>query len=547
MASTADSDSRPNSAVKTSSTAEKTNSKNATLKSPAKEKSDSKNPTNEGAVRSDDGRTPAKVDSERNERVKRDGSRDEDKSRPHPARRVGSRDRRNLNGARRRSRSPGSDRGRLAKDYRHRGRYSPRPTPPPRSPRSGDHWRGRGGRRSSSMSDDDRHYRPSSGRHSPRDHRRNTPPDREPSRDRGYDRDRHDRRERYRDYRDRRDERRPSTPHRDRSRSPARSPPPSNEDDRDRRTVFVQQLANRLKESQLRSFFEENVGKVQEATIVKDRVSGRSKGVGYVEFESEDSVARALDMTGQGLLGVPIIVQQSEAEKNRQAKATATTSTNATTPFHRLYVGNVHFSVSEEDLRHVFESYGVVEYVSLQRDDTGRSRGYGFVQYSDPKCAKEALDKMNGFDLAGRALRVGLGNDKNHDAAQARVGPQGQASAFSGAGGRGVHAGGNHNYERALHRETEKVGGASALDDTDVASLNHHSFDRYQLMQKLAREQDTTSTNRAGKQATSGPRASKAPQLSAEPSRCLRLGNCFNPEQYVTLDGPRRWIRRGRH
>jgi len=541
MASTADSDSRPNSAVKSSLAAEKTNSKNAALKSPAVEKSDSKNPTNEGAARSDSGRTPAKVDSERNERPKRDGSRDADKSRPHPARRSGSRDRRNLNGARRRSRSPGSDRGRVSKDYRHRGRYSPRPTPPPRSPRSGDHWRGRGGRRSSSMSDDDRHYRPTSTRHSPRDHRRNTP-DRESSRDRGYDRDRNGR-ERYRDYRDRRDERRQSTPRRDRSRSPAaRSPPPSNEDDRDRRTVFVQQLANRLKESQLRSFFEENVGTVQEATIVKDRVSGRSKGVGYVEFEGEESVTRALDMTGQRLLGVPIIVQQSEAEKNRLAKATANTSSSATTPFHRLYVGNVHFSVSEDDLRHVFESYGNVEYVSLQRDDTGRSRGYGFVQYSDPKCAKEALDKMNGFDLAGRALRVGLGNDKNHDAAQARVGPQGQASAFSGAGGRGIHAGGNHNYERALHRETEKVGGASALDDTDVASLNHHSFDRYQLMQKLAREQDPASTSRAGKQATSGPRASKAPQLSAEPSRCLRLGNCFNPEQYVT---PRRSAKRG--
>lgn len=299
--------------------------------------------------------------------------------------------------------------------------------------------------------------------------------------------------------------------------------------------MFVQQLANRLKESQLRSFFEENVGAVNEATIVKDRVSGRSKGVGYVEFEGENSVVRALDMTGQALLGVPIIVQQSEAEKNRQAKATASTATNASAPFHRLYVGNVHFSVSEDDLRHVFESYGIVEYVSLQRDETGRSRGYGFVQYSDPKCAKEALDKMNGFDLAGRALRVGLGNDKNHDAAQARVGPQGQASAFSGAGGRGVHAGGAHNYERALHRETEKVGGASALDDTDVASLNHHSFDRYQLMQKLAREQDTATTSGTGKQVAPGPRVSKAPPLSTEPSRCLRLGNCFNPAQYVYL------------
>ncbi len=50
-------------------------------------------------------------------------------------------------------------------------------------------------------------------------------------------------------------------------------------------------------------------------------------------------------------------------------------------PFHRLYVGNIHFSITESDLRNVFEPFGELEFVQLQKDETGRSRGYGFVQY----------------------------------------------------------------------------------------------------------------------------------------------------------------------
>lgn len=109
--------------------------------------------------------------------------------------------------------------------------------------------------------------------------------------------------------------------------------------------------------------------------------------VGYVEFKSEDTIAAALQLTGQKLLGIPVIVQVTEAEKNRQVRNTAETPTggNATgVPFHRLYVGNIHFSITESDLRNVFEPFGELEFVQLQKDDSGRSRGYGFVQYVIP-------------------------------------------------------------------------------------------------------------------------------------------------------------------
>jgi RNA-binding protein 39 len=103
--------------------------------------------------------------------------------------------------------------------------------------------------------------------------------------------------------------------------------------------------------------------------------------VGYVEFKDEESVAKALQLTGQKLSGIPVIVQVTEAEKNRQARNPESGGGHPNSiPFHRLYVGNIHFNVNEEDLQAVFSPFGELEFVQLQQDENGRSRGYGFVQ-----------------------------------------------------------------------------------------------------------------------------------------------------------------------
>jgi RNA-binding protein 39 len=102
--------------------------------------------------------------------------------------------------------------------------------------------------------------------------------------------------------------------------------------------------------------------------------------VGYVEFKNEESVQAAIQLTGQKLLGIPIIAQLTEAEKNRQTRSTESTQQAPGVPFHRLYVGNIHFSITEQDLSNVFDPFGELEFVQLQKEEAGRSRGYGFVQ-----------------------------------------------------------------------------------------------------------------------------------------------------------------------
>ncbi|KAI5293942.1 hypothetical protein KEM52_004971 [Ascosphaera acerosa] len=330
------------------------------------------------------------------------------------------------------------------------------------------------------------------------------------------------------DDRDRRSSRRG---HRRRSTSRERSPEPLNEDERDKRTVFVQQLAARLRTKELIAFFEK-AGPVKEAQIVKDRVSGRSKGVGYVEFKDEASVQLAIQLTGQKLLGIPIIAQLTEAEKNRQARdPEATTRQPHPQPFHRLYVGNIHFNITENDIRNVFEPFGQLEFVQLQKDEQGRSRGYGFVQFRDASQAREALEKMNGFDLAGRPIRV---DQQSY-----------QGSAFSGHGGRGAHAGGaGGTFDRASGRDDKAASGASALDDTDVAGVNFNNFSRDALMRKLARTDEPAAADARPdvQQPILKPKSEQQPALPVTvnmASRCVLLKNCFDPAEETGED----WVK----
>lgn len=122
--------------------------------------------------------------------------------------------------------------------------------------------------------------------------------------------------------------------------------------------------------------------------------------MGYVEFKDEASVPKAIQLTGQKLLGIPIIAQLTEAEKNRQARVSAAEQNTANqVPFHRLYVGNIHFSITESDLQHVFEPFGELEFVQLQKEESGRSRGYGFVQSVLPQQLPKAHANLHPTDI----------------------------------------------------------------------------------------------------------------------------------------------------
>ncbi len=90
-----------------------------------------------------------------------------------------------------------------------------------------------------------------------------------------------------------------------------------------------------------------------------------------------------------------------------------------------IFVGNLSFSTTEDELRQMFEAYGQVDRVSIMTDrDTGRSRGFGFVEMASNEDGEKAITALNGSQTGGRTLNVN----------EAR--PKTERSGGGGGGGR---------------------------------------------------------------------------------------------------------------
>lgn len=96
----------------------------------------------------------------------------------------------------------------------------------------------------------------------------------------------------------------------------------------------------------------------------------------------------------------------------------------------KIYVGNLPFGTTEEDLRNVFGGYGEVSSVNIITDrQTGRSRGFGFVEMSEDTAAKSAIEGLNGSDMGGRPLTVNEARPKTERS-------DGGGGGYGGGGGR---------------------------------------------------------------------------------------------------------------
>ncbi|MFW5695116.1 MAG: RNA recognition motif domain-containing protein [Alkalispirochaeta sp.] len=106
-----------------------------------------------------------------------------------------------------------------------------------------------------------------------------------------------------------------------------------------------------------------------------------------------------------------------------------------------LYVGNLNFRTDEEGLRAAFSEYGTVTDARIVMDrDTGRSRGFGFVEMEDDSAAESAIEGMNGADLDGRPLRVNEAQPRG-DNRRGGGGGGGRGSGGYGGGRDGGHGG----------------------------------------------------------------------------------------------------------
>jgi cold-inducible RNA-binding protein len=112
-----------------------------------------------------------------------------------------------------------------------------------------------------------------------------------------------------------------------------------------------------------------------------------------------------------------------------------------------LYVGNLPHSTTDTELRNLFAAHGQVDNVSIITDrETGRARGFAFVEMADSGEAEKAIAALNGFELGGRALKINEAKPKS-DRPGGGGGGRGGFGRPGGGGGRGARSGGGRGRD----------------------------------------------------------------------------------------------------
>ncbi|EEF34022.1 30 kDa ribonucleoprotein, chloroplastic [Ricinus communis] len=140
--------------------------------------------------------------------------------------------------------------------------------------------------------------------------------------------------------------------------------------------------------------------------VLYDRDTGRSRGFAFVTMSTvEDCNAVIENLDGSQFMGRILRVNFSDKPKPKEPLYPETE--------HKLFVGNLSWSVTSESLVEAFQEYGnIVGARVLYDGETGRSRGYGFVCYATRSEMENALVSLNGVELEGRAMRVSLAQGK---------------------------------------------------------------------------------------------------------------------------------------
>jgi len=100
----------------------------------------------------------------------------------------------------------------------------------------------------------------------------------------------------------------------------------------------------------------------------------------------------------------------------------------------KIYVGNLSYETDEEALQELCGQYGTVQTVNIIKDhESGRSKGFGFVEMAEENDAKQLIDKLNGYEVDGRQLKVSEARDRD----SSRGGGGGRRDGGGGYGGGG--------------------------------------------------------------------------------------------------------------
>ena len=172
--------------------------------------------------------------------------------------------------------------------------------------------------------------------------------------------------------------------------------------------VFIKNLDTAIDNKALHDTFA-SFGNILSCKVAQDEF-GNSKGYGFVHYETAEGASNAIkSVNGMLLNEKKVFVGHHIPRKDRDSKFDEMKAN-----FTNIYVKNIEPEVIDAEFRTLFENYGDVTSASIARDpETGKSRGFGFVNYVNHENAATAVDELNNKDFKGQALYVGRAQKKS--------------------------------------------------------------------------------------------------------------------------------------
>jgi len=169
--------------------------------------------------------------------------------------------------------------------------------------------------------------------------------------------------------------------------------------------IFIKNLDKSIDNKALYDTFSA-FGNILSCKVVCDE--NGSKGYGFVHFETQEAAERAIEkMNGMLLNDRKVFVGRFKSRKEREAELGARAK-----EFTNVYIKNFGDDMDDEKLRELFGKYGNAMSIRVMTDDSGKSRGFGFVSFERHEDAQKAVDDMNGKEMNGKLIYVGRAQKK---------------------------------------------------------------------------------------------------------------------------------------
>ncbi|KAL1970656.1 hypothetical protein VTN77DRAFT_4300 [Rasamsonia byssochlamydoides] len=171
--------------------------------------------------------------------------------------------------------------------------------------------------------------------------------------------------------------------------------------------VFIKNLDTAIDNKALHDTFAA-FGNILSCKVAQDEF-GNSKGYGFVHYETAEAANNAIKhVNGMLLNDKKVFVGHHISKKDRQSKFEEMKAN-----FTNVYIKNIDHEVTDDEFREFFGKYGEITSATISRDENGKSRGFGFVNYATHDSAQKAVDEMNDKEWRGQKLYVGRAQKKH--------------------------------------------------------------------------------------------------------------------------------------